>query len=80
MHEVSIIHGLLEAVMESAAAQEINRVTKVCLVVGDEHNALPDNLHTIFAGLARDTVCEGAELEIVAGLGKALYVDYYEYR
>lgn len=79
MHEVSLIHGLLDAVMESAARQGIKRVTKICLVVGDEHNALPDNLNFIFAGLAHNTVCAGAELEIVKGQGKALYIDYYEY-
>lgn len=78
VHELSLIHGLLATVAESAAARGITRVTRVRLVVGARYKALPEELQFSFGMLTKDTVCDGAELEIVAAPGDELCVDFYE--
>lgn len=64
MHEASLVQGLLEIVLESAAANGITRVERVHLVVGEWHGALPDALDFAFRALSRDTICAGAVLEV----------------
>ena len=64
MHEVSLIAGLLEMVAVSAKEQGIARVTKVHLVVGAGHGALPEALSLAFAALSQGTECAGAELTV----------------
>lgn len=64
MHEFSLICGLLQTVIESAEKNEIKNVTRVKLIVGECHGALPEALSFAFNSLCPDTVCQGAELDI----------------
>jgi hydrogenase nickel incorporation protein HypA/HybF len=49
-------------VVKSAVENDINKVTKVKLVVGESHGALPDALEFAFEVLTEGTICAGAEL------------------
>lgn len=64
MHEFSMVNALMETVLKSAEENDISKVTKVKLIIGELHGALPDLLTFAFETLSQDTVCSGAELEI----------------
>ena len=64
MHEVSLIQSLIETVKLSAAENDIVRVETVRIIVGAAYGALPEALDFAFQVLTKDTVCEGAVLEI----------------
>lgn len=64
MHEMSLIHDLIQAVAESAVENNITRVERVKLVVGECHGALPEALAFAFKALVHDTPCRGAALEV----------------
>ena len=78
MHELSLIHGVLEIITASAKVHDIKQVSLIRLVVGEYYGALPEALNFAFEAVTRDTICEGAVLELVATAGRELYVDYYE--
>lgn len=78
MHEISLIHGLLELVTASAKVHNIKQVSLVRLVVGECYGALPEALDFAFEVVTRDTICRGAALELVVTTGRDLYIDYYE--
>jgi hydrogenase nickel incorporation protein HypA/HybF len=68
MHELSIANGIVEACAERAGAA---RVTRVRLEIGKLSAVLPDAVRFCFDICARDTVLEGATLEIVETPGRA---------
>ncbi|GAB6181473.1 hypothetical protein JCM14036_27920 [Desulfotomaculum defluvii] len=78
MHEVSLIHGLIELITTSASEHGIKQISLIRLVVGECHGALPKALDFAFQALTRDTICQGAILELEITPGWELYVDYYE--
>jgi len=51
-------------VVKSATENNIKKVSKVQLGVGESHGALPDALEFAFKILTEGTVCAGAELTI----------------
>lgn len=64
MHEFSLVSDLLATVMTSADENSISNVTRIKLIVGECHGALPEALHFAFKALSGDTVCSNAELDI----------------
>ena len=64
MHELSLVEGMMDIVRESASQNNIYRVTRVKLVIGELTMALPDSLRFAFAALSQDELFNGAELEI----------------
>lgn len=61
MHELSVS----AAVVDTAARHATGRpVTVVRLRVGALRQVVPDSLHFYFGIVSRDTVCEGARLEL----------------
>lgn len=64
MHELSLINALIDTVVQSAGENGITKVTKVKLVVGESHGALPEALQFAFEVLTGGTLCAGAELAI----------------
>ncbi|SFG69227.1 hydrogenase nickel incorporation protein HypA/HybF [Desulfotomaculum arcticum] len=64
MHELSLIQALIETVKHSAAENDIAKVNTVRIVVGESYGALPEALDFAFQVLTKDTICEGAVLEI----------------
>ncbi|MDA8097341.1 MAG: hydrogenase maturation nickel metallochaperone HypA [Desulforudis sp.] len=64
MHEVGLMTAVFEQITESAKANNIDRITKVKLVLGKMNGALPDALEFAFEILTPDTMFEGAVMEI----------------
>jgi hydrogenase nickel incorporation protein HypA/HybF len=62
MHELSIADAMLRVVLQHAGDR---RVTRVQLRVGHLRQVVPSALEFAFELVARDTVAEGAELELV---------------
>jgi len=76
MHELSITQSVVAICAERAAQQGPRaRVTQVTLEVGVLAAVLPDALRFCFSACARDTVLEGAELQIVEVPGRARCFD-----
>ncbi len=61
MHELSIATAVLNTAVKHAAGR---RVTVVSVRAGRLRQVVPDSLHFYFEIVARDTVCEGARLEL----------------
>jgi hydrogenase nickel incorporation protein HypA/HybF len=68
MHELSIANAIVEACAERAAG---SRVVRVRLEIGRLSGVLPDAVRFSFDVCARDTVVEGARLEIIETPGRA---------
>jgi hydrogenase nickel incorporation protein HypA/HybF len=64
MHEFSLMEGVIDAVSESATANQAKKVTAVRLVIGDMAEVMEDSLRFAFEVLTEDTICAGATLEI----------------
>jgi len=72
MHELSITHSVVAICAERAAEQGMDtRVTRVTLEVGKLSAVMPDALRFCFEICAKDTVVEGAQLEIIEIPGRA---------
>ena len=61
MHELSLASAIVATVERHAAGR---RVTQVDLRVGTLRQVVPETLAFYFAFVARDRVCDGADLEI----------------
>jgi hydrogenase nickel incorporation protein HypA/HybF len=72
MHELSIANGIVEICAERAGTA---RVIRVRLEIGQLSAVLPDAVRFCFDVCARDTVLEGAALEIVETPGRAVCRD-----
>jgi hydrogenase nickel incorporation protein HypA/HybF len=61
MHELSLATGIVETVVRHA---EGRRVTTVEMRIGTLRQVVPESLEFYFGICSRDTVCEGAALEL----------------
>ena len=61
MHELSLSSAIVNTVVKHAAGR---RVTVVNLRIGRMRQVVPETLDFYFDFVARDTVCEGARLEM----------------
>jgi hydrogenase nickel incorporation protein HypA/HybF len=68
MHELSIANGIVEVCAEHACGA---RVTRVLVEIGKLSIVAPDAVRFCFDACARDTVVEGAALEIIETPGRA---------
>ena len=68
MHELGITQSVIAICAEHADGA---RVTRVTLEIGKLTALLPDSLHFCFDICAKDTVVEGAQLEIIEIEGRA---------
>ncbi len=64
MHELPVTESILEIVERHATAAGATRVTHIRLVVGDFTGFVPDSIQFYFDILSKDTLAEGARLEI----------------
>jgi hydrogenase nickel incorporation protein HypA/HybF len=62
MHELSVATAVLNTAIKHAGGR---RVRLVSLRVGRMRQVIPDSLSFYFEIVARDTACEGAELELM---------------
>jgi len=61
MHELSLSSAIVDTVLRHA---EGRRVTSVQMRIGALRQVVPDSLDFYFDIVSRDTVCEGARLEL----------------
>lgn len=64
MHELSIAESLIGIITEEAKNHNMVRIKKIKLQVGELATVVPESLTFCFELVSRDTVAEGAVLEI----------------
>lgn len=65
MHELSLIASVLDLLEEKAKEHGATRVTKVVLKVGVLSGVVPDLLESAFETYKKQTLAEGARLDVV---------------
>jgi hydrogenase nickel incorporation protein HypA/HybF len=75
MHELALSRAIVDAALRHAEGRPVERVH---VRLGSMRQAVPRSLAFYFEILARETDCEGAELEIETLAGEALEVDWIE--
>lgn len=66
MHEMSLAAGVLELIEDSARQQKFSRVATVWLEIGQLAAVEPDAMRFCFDAVARGSIAQGAQLEIIA--------------
>lgn len=64
MHEMSIVAGVIDAVVPSAEQAGAERVLAISLRIGDMTEVVDEALEFAFEALTEGTICEGAELQV----------------
>ena len=64
MHELSIMSGILDIVLEHANKNNAKKVMKVNLRIGYLSDIIPEWAQTYFDMLSKDTIADGALLDI----------------
>lgn len=64
MHEVSIIQSVIDIVKEKAYENNLEKINKVSLKIGELSGVYEDSLRFAFKAVSKDTIVEGAELII----------------
>nr|CRH04390.1 Hydrogenase expression/formation protein HypA [Candidatus Magnetococcus massalia] len=71
MHEMSLCEGVVELLQEHATAQGFSRVKTVWLEIGQLSGVEVEAMRFCFDAVTRDTLADGAKLEIIAQAGEA---------
>ena len=71
MHEMSLAEGVLQVIEDAARAQDFSRVTAVWLEIGELSGVEVEAMKFCFDAVVRDSIAEGARLEIIATAGSA---------
>jgi len=64
MHELSIISGLFDALLDKAREHKARKITLVRLRVGKLSGVVPELLESAFDMYKKDTIAEDARLEV----------------
>jgi hydrogenase nickel incorporation protein HypA/HybF len=78
MHELSIAEELLNIITEKARQVGIRKISRIDLRIGEFSGVLPDALVFAFEMLSRDTMSQGARIEIEESEGSELQVLSFE--
>jgi hydrogenase nickel incorporation protein HypA/HybF len=78
MHELSITEELLQIINDKASQVGIKRIERINLRIGEFSGVLPDALIFAFELLSKDTITEGAVIEIEKSSGSELQVLSFE--
>lgn len=78
MHEWGITRDLLTEVLQQAANNRLNQVTRIVLALGGEAPLKAAALKACFQALARDTLLAQAKLQIKKTSGRAIIVQTIE--
>ena len=70
MHEMSLAEGVLQLIEDAARRDRFNKVSAVWLEIGQLSGVEPEALAFCFDAVTRDTVADGARLEITTLPGK----------
>jgi hydrogenase nickel incorporation protein HypA/HybF len=65
MHEMSLAEGVLQLIEDAALSQGFSRVKTVWLEIGQLAVVEPEAMRFCFDAVTRDTIAEGAVLEII---------------
>lgn len=65
MHEMSLAEGVLQLIEDAARRDQFNKVSTVWLEIGQLSGVEPEALAFCFDAVTRDTVADGARLEII---------------
>ena len=66
MHEMSLAEGVLQLIEDSARQQRYSRVSTVWLEIGELSGVEVEAMKFCFDAVTRDSVAQGARLEIIA--------------
>ena len=69
MHEMSLAEGVLQLIEDAARAQEFSKVTTVWLEIGQLSGVEVEAMKFCFDAVIRDSIADGARLEILATPG-----------
>ncbi len=69
MHEMSLAEGVLQLIEDAARTQDFARVTTVWLEIGQLSGVEVEAMKFCFDAVMRDSIADGARLEIVATPG-----------
>lgn len=64
MHELSIVEGILEAVIPEVEKYDVSRVLSIKLRIGELSGVVPECINYYFDIASRGTVAEGAKIVI----------------
>ncbi|RXT07957.1 hydrogenase maturation nickel metallochaperone HypA [Ammoniphilus sp. CFH 90114] len=78
MHEFSLASGIVTIVEEMALKEGWNRIENVKLVVGSSRMVHVESLQFAFSLLIKESMLNGASLEIEERIGYDFYIDYME--
>lgn len=65
MHEMSLAEGVLQLMEEAARRDHFTKVTAVWLEIGQLSGVEPEAMQFCFDAVTRDSVAQGARLEII---------------
>ena len=71
MHEMTLAESVLQIVEDAARREGLRRVRAVWLEIGQLSGIEPEAISFCFDAVARDSIAEGARLEIVMTAGAA---------
>jgi hydrogenase nickel incorporation protein HypA/HybF len=71
MHEMSLAEGVLQLIEDAACQQAFSRVKTVWLEIGQLSTVEPEAMAFCFDAVTRDSLADGARLEIVRVPGQA---------
>jgi hydrogenase nickel incorporation protein HypA/HybF len=75
MHEMSLAEGVIQILEDHAKAQGFDRVKTVWLEIGQLSHVEPESLRFCFDAVAKGSVANDAQLEIVHVPGEAWCMD-----
>jgi hydrogenase nickel incorporation protein HypA/HybF len=75
MHEMSLAESVLRIIEDEAQAQQFRRVRSVTLEIGKLAAVEPEAMRFAFGAVMRDTVAEGARLDLVETPGHGCCAD-----
>ncbi len=78
MHEMALSNGMIRIIEEQAVLQNYTRVKTVCLEIGVLSSVEPEAMRFCFEAVSRETVAEGASLDIRRTPGEAWCMDCAE--
>ncbi len=71
MHEMSLAEGVLQIIEDAAQGQDFRRVKTVWLEIGQLAAVEVEAMRFCFDAVARDSVAQGARLEVIEIPGRA---------
>lgn len=69
MHEMSLAEGVLQLIEDAARKDKFSKVTTVWLEIGQLSGVEPEAMAFCFDAVTRDSLAQGARLEIIALAG-----------